>query len=160
MRAKNLSSSMIKRVAFDDEAQTLSVWFRDTGRYIYHGVPRAVYDGLCKASSAGRVFNAWVKGRYHCHFDPDRRRFGPKADRARNIDPSCELCREQETKMADNKSKRGGGDRQRVAGGEGYEIGYFARKHGISRDQAEKLIKRVGNDREKLNQAAQKLKAS
>lgn len=60
--------------------------------------------------------------------------------------------------MADNKSKRGGGDRNRVAAGQGYEVGYFARKHGISREQAEGLIARVGNDREKLNAAAEKLK--
>jgi hypothetical protein len=60
--------------------------------------------------------------------------------------------------MADDKSKRGGADRRTVAGGEGYEVSYFARKHGISKDQAEGLIKRVGNDREKLNAAAEKLK--
>jgi len=59
--------------------------------------------------------------------------------------------------MADNKSKRGGGDRRRVAGGEGYEVNYFARKHGISKDQAQRLIDQVGNDREKLNAAAGKL---
>lgn len=60
--------------------------------------------------------------------------------------------------MADNKSKRGGADRRQVAGGEGYEVSYFARKHGITKDQAESLIKKVGNDRDKLNAAAQKLK--
>jgi hypothetical protein len=60
--------------------------------------------------------------------------------------------------MADNKSKRGAADRRRVSGGEGYEVAYFARKHGISRDQAQALIKRVGNDRDKLNAAAEKLK--
>jgi hypothetical protein len=59
--------------------------------------------------------------------------------------------------MADDKSKRGGQDRRRVSGSEGYEVGYFARKHGISRDQAEGLIKKVGNDRAKLNAAAEKL---
>lgn len=59
--------------------------------------------------------------------------------------------------MADNKSKRGGADRRRVAGGEGYEVNYFARKHGISKDQAQKLIDRIGNDREMLNTAAGKL---
>jgi hypothetical protein len=59
--------------------------------------------------------------------------------------------------MADNKSKKGGGDRARVAGGEGYEVSYFARKHGISSDQARDLIAKVGNDREKLNAAAAKL---
>ena len=60
--------------------------------------------------------------------------------------------------MADDKSKRGGGDRARVAAGEGYEVRYFARKHGISKDEAEQLIKKVGNNREKLNEAAGKLK--
>ncbi|WP_318012752.1 MULTISPECIES: DUF3606 domain-containing protein [unclassified Mesorhizobium] len=33
--------------------------------------------------------------------------------------------------MADNKSKRGAADRRQVSGGEGYEVNYFARKHGI-----------------------------
>lgn len=60
--------------------------------------------------------------------------------------------------MADNKSKRGAADRRQVAAGEGYEVNYFARKHGISKDQAEGQIKRIGNDREKLNAAAAKLK--
>ena len=62
--------------------------------------------------------------------------------------------------MADNKSKNGAGDRRQVAAGEGYEIRYFARKHGIDKDQAEKLIARVGNDRDKLNAAAAKLKSA
>lgn len=60
--------------------------------------------------------------------------------------------------MADDKSKRGGTDRRRVAGGQGYEVNYFARKHGIGKDQAQKLIDRIGNDREKLNAAAEKLR--
>ena len=60
--------------------------------------------------------------------------------------------------MADDKSKRGNADRRRVAGGEGYEVSYFAKKHGITKDQAEGLIKRIGNDRNKRNAAAEKLK--
>jgi hypothetical protein len=60
--------------------------------------------------------------------------------------------------MPDNKAKRGGADRKRVAGGEGYEVSYFARKHDITKVQAQDLIKRIGNDREKLNAAAAKLK--
>ena len=60
--------------------------------------------------------------------------------------------------MADDKSKRGSADRRTVAGSEGYEVDYFARKHGISRDQAKELINRIGNDREKLDEAAAKLK--
>lgn len=61
--------------------------------------------------------------------------------------------------MSDNRNDRGGRDRSRVAAGQGYELGYFARKHGISRDQAKQLIAKVGNDRAKLNAAAEKLKA-
>jgi hypothetical protein len=60
--------------------------------------------------------------------------------------------------MADSKAKRGAADRRTVSKSEGYEVGYFARKHGITREQALKLIDRVGNDREKLNKAAAKLK--
>jgi hypothetical protein len=60
--------------------------------------------------------------------------------------------------MADNKSNRGGRDRSRVAAGQGYELGYFARKHGLSRDEARSLIARVGNDRTKLNAAAERMK--
>ena len=60
--------------------------------------------------------------------------------------------------MTDDKSKRGGVDRKRVAAGEGYEVDYFARKHGLSPEEARELIKQIGNDREKLNAAAEKLK--
>ena len=77
MRAARLQSSMIARIGYDDEARTLSIWFRDTGRYLYRDVPRAVYDALRSAPSAGRYFNAFVKGRYRCTPDPERRRFRP-----------------------------------------------------------------------------------
>lgn len=62
--------------------------------------------------------------------------------------------------MASNNSghRNIGRDRSRVAGGQGYELGYFARKHGLSRSQAKSLIERVGNDRAKLNAAAEKMK--
>ena len=62
--------------------------------------------------------------------------------------------------MADDKTKLGSGDRDRVAGEQDYEVEYFARKHGISPDQVHQLIKEVGNDREKLDEAAAKLKAN
>jgi hypothetical protein len=60
--------------------------------------------------------------------------------------------------MADNKKNTGKADRSKVAAGEGYEVSYFATKHGITRDQARKLIAKVGNNRDKLNKAAEKLK--
>ena len=36
-------------------------------------------------------------------------------------------------------------------------MNYFATKHGITRKQARNLIKKVGNKRDKLNRAAEKL---
>jgi hypothetical protein len=59
--------------------------------------------------------------------------------------------------MADDKSQRGGADRRTVAGGEAYEVDYFAEKHSLTRDQAQALIDRVGNDREKLDAEAEKI---
>ena len=60
--------------------------------------------------------------------------------------------------MADSKKKRGAADRRTVAAGEGYELNYFATKHGITRQQARDLIAKVGNDRAKLNAAAARVK--
>ncbi|MER8446529.1 hypothetical protein NKH52_25390 [Mesorhizobium sp. M1066] len=45
---------------------------------------------------------------------------------------------------ADNKSERGAADRRQVAGGEGSEVNSFAPQDGISKHQAEALMKRVG----------------
>jgi hypothetical protein len=60
--------------------------------------------------------------------------------------------------MSDDTSNRGAQDRARVSGSEPYEVEYFARKHGITAEQARQLIKEVGNSREKLDAAAERLK--
>ncbi len=78
LRARRLHSSMIDRIVFDDEAQTLAITFRNSGRYIYHGVPRAIYDALGKAQSAGRFFNETIRGRFRC--EPTRKRHRPPDD--------------------------------------------------------------------------------
>ena len=57
-------STLIDRVLFDEETDTLSIWFKASGKYIYTGVPRAIYDALKKATSAGAYFNAAIKGRF------------------------------------------------------------------------------------------------
>ena len=59
--------------------------------------------------------------------------------------------------MADDKSKQDGRDDSQVAGDQGYEIGYFADKHGISREKARELIERYGNDRAALDREASKI---
>jgi hypothetical protein len=60
--------------------------------------------------------------------------------------------------MADNPSLRGERDRDRVAGAEGYEVEYFARKHEITIEQARQLIREHGNNRVTLDAAAERLK--
>ena len=79
MRAASIASSAIERVAYDDASRELSIWFRESGRYVYYDVPRDVYDALCRTPSAGRLFNDTIKGRYRCRFNPERRKFRPAA---------------------------------------------------------------------------------
>ncbi|HEY0043383.1 MAG TPA: KTSC domain-containing protein [Allosphingosinicella sp.] len=78
MRAAKISSSAISRIAYDDEARALSIWFKETGHYIYSDVPSAIFEGLKKAPSAGRYFNECIKRRFPCRPDPERRKFRPR----------------------------------------------------------------------------------
>ena len=56
--------------------------------------------------------------------------------------------------MADDKSKTGKQDRDRVAGGRDYEVQHLAKETGVTAEQARQLINSYGNDREKLMKAA------
>ena len=40
---------------------------------------------------------------------------------------------------------------------EPYSVDYFARKHDISLEQARELMRKIGRDRDKLNEAAAKI---
>lgn len=62
--------------------------------------------------------------------------------------------------MTDDTSRRGAADRRRVARDQGYELRYFARKHGLTTAQAMELLRRIGNDRARLNEAAVQLRRS
>ncbi|MEG3088825.1 hemerythrin domain-containing protein [Sphingomonas sp. PB4P5] len=55
--------------------------------------------------------------------------------------------------MADDKDNRGARDQATVSATETYEVDYFAKKHAISREEAQSLIDRVGNNREALEAA-------
>jgi len=56
--------------------------------------------------------------------------------------------------MADDRTKTDMRDRSRVARGEDYEVQHLAEQTGLSPDQARVLIRRYGNDREKLMEEA------
>lgn len=57
--------------------------------------------------------------------------------------------------MVDDRMKRSAQDRRRVSVSEPYEVNYFARKHGLSRDVALEIIRQAGGDREKANKLAE-----
>ncbi|MCV3209979.1 DUF3606 domain-containing protein [Mesorhizobium sp. YC-39] len=59
--------------------------------------------------------------------------------------------------MPDNKTKLDFRDRNRVAGDEEYEVGYFASKFGLTIPEVRELIAKHGNDRETLEREAKAL---
>jgi hypothetical protein len=63
-----------------------------------------------------------------------------------------------EKTMTDDRTRTANGDNGRTYAGQGYEVTRFARKHGITRQQARDLIRRIGHDRHRLNEAAADLK--
>jgi lysyl-tRNA synthetase class 2 len=66
---------MIERALFDEASRELTICFKAGRKYIYSDVPRAVFDALKTAASAGAYFNACIKGRFACR--PEARRFRP-----------------------------------------------------------------------------------
>jgi len=62
--------------------------------------------------------------------------------------------------MPDDKTKVGEPDRSRVSADQDYEVRHLAEKHGLSANQIRELIARVGNDRKKLEEEAQRLSRS
>ena len=52
--------------------------------------------------------------------------------------------------MPDDKNIRDQNDRSKVAGDEQWEISYMIEKTGASREEVEKAIAAVGNNREKV----------
>ena len=75
MRAVRLRSSMIERALFDEAAQELTICFKAGRKYVYSDVPRAVFEALKGAASAGAYFNDCIKGRFACR--SESRRFRP-----------------------------------------------------------------------------------
>ena len=52
---------------------------------------------------------------------------------------------------------RAASDHRKATSSKPYEVGRFARKHGISHGQARDFTRQIGNDRDRLNTAAAKL---
>jgi hypothetical protein len=57
-----VSSSAMSRIEWDNG--TLSIWFTDSGRYDFYGVPESVYQAFLASRSKGRFYNDNIKDRY------------------------------------------------------------------------------------------------
>ena len=59
-----VDSSNIESIGYEDDTQELHVQFLSGGYYIYHGVPRQIFDGLMSAPSKGSFLNREIKRVY------------------------------------------------------------------------------------------------
>ena len=57
-------SSTLKRAFYDEYHSTLLLEFNSEKHYQYKDVPLKVFQGLCKAKSAGNYFNRYIKDEY------------------------------------------------------------------------------------------------
>ncbi|WP_108813544.1 KTSC domain-containing protein [Loktanella sp. Alg231-35] len=57
-----MNSSAIGQIEWSNG--TLSIWFHDSGKYDYYGVPQSVYDAFLNSSSKGQFFNDHIRDRY------------------------------------------------------------------------------------------------
>lgn len=57
-------SSDIASIGYDEDAQTLLVEFIKTGDYVYHGVPREIFDAFLEADSKGKFLAQNIKGQF------------------------------------------------------------------------------------------------
>ena len=64
MRRQPVSSSALRSVGYDPQAQTLEVEFVSGEVYRYVGVELIVYKALMRADSMGRFVNERIKPRY------------------------------------------------------------------------------------------------
>lgn len=57
-----VNSSAIARIEWAN--RTLSIWFHESGRYDYYGVPESVYQAFLASPSKGAFFNDHIRDRY------------------------------------------------------------------------------------------------
>lgn len=68
---RQVSSSNIRSVAYDEGTQTLEVVFNNGRVYQYARVPKHIADHLRAADSVGRYFASTIKGYYPTTQMPD-----------------------------------------------------------------------------------------
>lgn len=58
---RELKSSAIKAIRYDEDLHNLTITFMSGGKYDYPEVPKKEVEGLIKAESAGKYFNQNIK---------------------------------------------------------------------------------------------------
>ena len=64
MQRKQVSSSTIAEIGYDESRRILEVLFNNGTTYQYFDVPQQEYDALMQASSHGQYLNGNIKGRF------------------------------------------------------------------------------------------------
>ena len=59
-----VDSSNIEAVGYDDDGQELHVHFLSGGQYVYHSVPREIFEEFLQAPSKGSFLNREIKNVY------------------------------------------------------------------------------------------------
>jgi len=63
-----LDGSPFEAIFYRDSEHMLVARLREIGTtFVYEGVPRAEYDALMSADSAGSYFNDHIQGQFPCH---------------------------------------------------------------------------------------------
>jgi len=60
-----VDSTNIEAIGYDDGTRELHVQFLSSGLYIYHDVPRDVYEAMLIAPSKGSFLNREIRNVYH-----------------------------------------------------------------------------------------------
>lgn len=77
--SRDIGSSVIRRVEYDEQEQALFISFVSGLTYRYAGVPEIEYDALLAAESKGTFFNDRIKDRYPFTQVTARRGRGPRS---------------------------------------------------------------------------------
>ena len=66
MEMIRVSSSAIRAVGYDRDSQRMKITFQQGSTYTFCRVPEHVFNGFLSASSKGRYYDSYIKGRYCC----------------------------------------------------------------------------------------------
>ncbi len=64
MDRRQVASSNVRTIGYDEQTQTLEVEFVSGWVYQYYGVPQHMYEQMMQASSKGKFLNLYIKNAF------------------------------------------------------------------------------------------------